>query len=158
MKFPLSVAIAALIHNNKILMIKRAKGSYSGLWGFPGGKIEFDEHVSEAAVREIFEETGIESEFKKHLGFVSEHLMEDKKIIRHFLLHICELNPKNTEFVEGCEGELAWFDLDNISRVKEHLIPSDFLIINNLIKNSGSTYYNCVIEKSGDFHVLKKFE
>jgi len=158
MTFPLAVAIAALIKDNKILMIKRAKGSYSGLWGFPGGKIEFDEHVSEAAVRELFEESNIKAKFKNHLGFVSEHLIEDNKIIRHFLLHVCELTPKNTEFVEGREGELAWFDLDNINRVKEHLIPSDFLIINNLIKNSGNTYYNCVIEKSGDFHVLKKFE
>ncbi|MGC9310495.1 MAG: NUDIX hydrolase [Candidatus Aenigmatarchaeota archaeon] len=56
---PLAVAIAALINENKILLIKRLKGDYAGFLGLPGGKVEKDEHVSEAAKREILEEAGI---------------------------------------------------------------------------------------------------
>ncbi|MCD6094481.1 NUDIX domain-containing protein [bacterium] len=43
---PLSVVISALIKNNQILLIKRVRGDYIGLWGLPGGKIEKEEHLS----------------------------------------------------------------------------------------------------------------
>jgi len=88
---PLSIAISALIKDNKILLIKRKKGDYVGLLGLPGGKIEKGEHVGEAAVREILEESGIACEFRNHLGFVSEHLVENGEVSNHFLLHVCEL-------------------------------------------------------------------
>ena len=68
LEIPLPVAIAALIHDNKILLIKRIKGNYVGYWSLPGGKIEKQEHVSEAAVREIAEELGEESEVMRFLG------------------------------------------------------------------------------------------
>ena len=84
----MSVVVAALVINNKILLIKRVRGSYVGLWALPGGKIEKNEHLSQAATREILEESGIHSEFKEHLGFVSEHLVEDGEITQHFLLHL----------------------------------------------------------------------
>ncbi len=155
---PLSVAIAALIHDNKILMIKRSRGSYAGLLGLPGGKVEKNEHLSEAVTREVLEEAGIESTFKKHLGFVSEHLVEDSKVIQHFLLHVCELEPHSTEVTESSEGELEWFDLDRMEEMKEQIIPSDLHILNNLVKKREKEYYNCVIEKSGEDYELKKFE
>ena len=69
-ELPLSVVIAALVKDNKILLIQRARGSYVGYWALPGGKIEKQEHLSQAATREILEESGIQSEFKEHLGFV----------------------------------------------------------------------------------------
>ncbi len=178
---PLAVAICALVRDGKILLIKRIKGDYVGMWGLPGGKIERDEHTSDAAVREIREESGIDSRFVSLLGHVSEHLMEDGKIVNHFLLHVCELEPKTTEIKSGGEGELKWFDLGNLP--KEEIIPSDLLMIEKMVKQRGgerqgshgggaatilvaeggvphTNYYNCVIEKtgSGSHHELKKFE
>lgn len=156
-ELPLSVAISALIHQNNILLIKRARGNYIGLWGLPGGKIEKGEHLSEAAVREIFEESGIKSEFKNHLGFISEHLIENGNIAQHFLLHICELNPQSTEITNNREGDLSWFDLDGIEDIKDKIIPSDFLIMERLIKNKEKNYYDCVLEKIGNDYILRKF-
>jgi 8-oxo-dGTP diphosphatase len=115
MKEPaLPVAISALMDGDRILLIKRTGGDYRGLWGLPGGKIERGEHLSEAAVREIMEESGIESEFREHLATVSEHLVENNEVRKHFLLHVCDLVPKSTEMSRGREGELAWFGLDEI--------------------------------------------
>ena len=108
---PLSVVIAVLIHQGKILLIHRRRGDYAGLWGLPGGKVEKDEHLSQAALREIAEETGIEAEFKGYLGLVSEHLEEDGKATQHFLLHLCELKSRTTAIVPKGEGELGWFSL-----------------------------------------------
>lgn len=155
--FPLSVAISALIKDNKILLIKRLRGDYVGLLALPGGKVEMNEHVSEAAVREIMEESGIHSVFKNYIGFVSEHLI-DGDSIQHFLLHVCELEPKTTEILNDVEGKLEWFDLDNLESMKDKIIPSDFLIIEKIIVNKENNYYNCIIEKKGEEHILKKFE
>jgi 8-oxo-dGTP diphosphatase len=157
-ELPLSVAISALIKDNKILLIKRVRGDYVGLWGLPGGKIEKNEHVSEAAVREIFEESGIKSEFKNHLGFVSEHLIEDGEVVKHFLLHVCELNPLTTHVTNNEEGRLEWFDLDELEQLKNKIIPSDYPMIKKIVINREKNYYDCVLEKIGEEHVLKKFE
>ncbi|MBU3999930.1 NUDIX domain-containing protein [Patescibacteria group bacterium] len=155
----LSVVICALIHNNKILLIERIKGDYVGLLGLPGGKIEKNEHLSQAATREIFEESGIKAGFRDYLGIVSEHLIEEDDIIaKHFLLHICHLAPKSVEIKSGGEGKLNWFDLTGIERIKNKVIPSDFIIIDKMVKNREKNYYNCVIRKSSGIYVLEKFE
>ncbi len=158
MKEPLSVVICVLVKNNQILLIKRIRGDYIGLLGLPGGKIEKNEHLSEAAIREIFEESGIKSDFKNYLGLVSEHLIEKDNIIQHFLLHICELEPKTTDISNNSEGTPSWFDLNNIQDLRNEIIPSDFLIIEKIIKNQEKKYYNCIIEKNRDNYFLKKFE
>ncbi len=157
-ELPLSVVISALIVDNKILLIKRKRGDYVGYWGLPGGKIEKDEHLSDAAVREIYEESGIKSDFKEHIGFVSEHLVEDGDIIKHFLLHICRLDPMETEIRNSDEGRLEWFSMDSLEQMKNSIIPSDYLMIEKMILNNGSNYYNCILEKIGDEHILRKFE
>ncbi len=155
---PLAVALSALIQNDKILLIKRIRGDYIGLWGLPGGKIKKNEHISEAAIREILEESGIHAEFKNHLPVISEHLIENEDISQHFLLHIYELNPKSICIKNTQEGELSWFDLNEIGNMKDKIIPSDFLIIEKIIKNKEKNYYDCVIEKVKDKYILRKFE
>ena len=50
--------------DEKILIVKNKKGDSSGdqksWWGYPKGHLEEGEKPSEAAVREVFEETGFE--------------------------------------------------------------------------------------------------
>ncbi len=52
-----------------ILLEKR---SDCGMWGLPGGRIEPGESVTEAAVREVYEETGLTVEITRLLGVYSE--------------------------------------------------------------------------------------
>ena len=155
---PLPVAISALIKDNNILLIKRIKGDYVGLLGLPGGKIESHEHLTQAAVREVLEESGIESEFNDYLGVVSELLIENGSFNKHLLLHICELTPKTGNISKNQEGQLEWFDLNEIHKIKEKIIPSDYLIIDQMIRNRGKMFIDCILEKKGDSYCLKKFE
>lgn len=155
---PLPVAISSIIWDNKILLIQRIRGEFIGLLGLPGGKIEQPEHVSDAAIREIQEETGIQTEFKDYLGFVSEHLIENGLVREHFLLHICELVPHTTNITTNTEGKLSWFDLASIEQHKAEIIPSDYLMIEKIVKKKEKNYYNCVIEKQGDRYLLRRFE
>jgi 8-oxo-dGTP diphosphatase len=54
--------IAVVLHEGRALLVRRANPPDAGLWGFPGGKIEFGETVMDAAIRELREETGVTGE------------------------------------------------------------------------------------------------
>ncbi|HLC51568.1 MAG TPA: NUDIX domain-containing protein [archaeon] len=155
---PLAVAIAAVVRDGKILLIKRTKGDYIGLWGLPGGKIEKNEHLTDAATREILEETGIQTSFQQHLGVVSEHLVENNQVMQHFLLHVCELYPQTMEINPEDVDRVRWFDLEKLEEFKKQIIPSDIPMIERLVKSVDKTHFNCIIEKVGNIHVLRKFE
>lgn len=43
----------------EVLLVRRANPPQAGHWGFPGGKVEWGEAVSLAALRELYEETGV---------------------------------------------------------------------------------------------------
>jgi ADP-ribose pyrophosphatase YjhB (NUDIX family) len=47
----------ALVRENSVLLVKRAKAPSQGLYAFPGGKVEAGETLEEAARRELMEET-----------------------------------------------------------------------------------------------------
>lgn len=45
---------------DEILALKRKTGNYYGdYYDFPGGKMEYDESIEEAMIREVYEESGI---------------------------------------------------------------------------------------------------
>lgn len=63
------VAVIILNEENQVLLQKRAD---VGLWGIPSGHIEIGETVSEAAMREVKEETNLEIRIKKLIGVYSD--------------------------------------------------------------------------------------
>jgi 8-oxo-dGTP diphosphatase len=48
-----------LLRNRTILLGRRARGPYAGLWCIPCGYVEWDEEIRSAARREMQEETGL---------------------------------------------------------------------------------------------------
>ena len=100
--------IAVIDHTGrKILMCKRRKNPYLGLFNLVGGKIEPGEESAHAAYRELFEETGI----------------SDREIS---LVHFCDFTYYTFDIrlevwvgrldapfeVHGEENELHWMDLE----------------------------------------------
>lgn len=60
--FPVAAVLAVVVHEGRTLLVRRANPPDQGLWGFPGGKIEYGEAIEAAALRELAEETGIRAE------------------------------------------------------------------------------------------------
>lgn len=55
-------ALAVVLREERVLLVRRANPPDAGLWGYPGGKVEPGETVEQAAVRELHEETGVRAE------------------------------------------------------------------------------------------------
>lgn len=48
-----------VVHEDRVLLVKRRNPPDAGLWGFPGGHVELGESGLAAAARELEEETSI---------------------------------------------------------------------------------------------------
>jgi 8-oxo-dGTP diphosphatase len=59
---PTPAAGAIIVEDDRILFVKRAHPPRIGWWCFPAGFMEWDEHPTRTAVREVREETGLEVE------------------------------------------------------------------------------------------------
>lgn len=59
---PAPAAGAIVVKDEKILLVKRAHFPRKDFWCFPSGFMEWDEHPSQTALREIEEETGLKIE------------------------------------------------------------------------------------------------
>jgi ADP-ribose pyrophosphatase YjhB (NUDIX family) len=86
------------------------------VWSLPKGHVEAGETPSEAAVREVEEETGIRGRVLAPLGTIDFWFVADQrrvhKTVHHFLLEAVggELSDADVEVVE-----VAWFPLPEVT-------------------------------------------
>ncbi|MBR2854678.1 MAG: NUDIX domain-containing protein [Clostridia bacterium] len=71
-KIILNCAGAVIVRDGKILFQRRTD---NGKWGLIGGLVEMNETYEEAALREIWEETGLEVKLDSFLGIYHNHNM-----------------------------------------------------------------------------------
>ncbi len=157
-EWPVSVAVAAVMDGDDILLLRRPEGkSYAGLWSMPGGKVEPGEHLAQAAVREVEEETGVVARFVEYVGLVSEVLRDAQGERHHFLLHLCLLQATTRDIAHlPHEGEARWVPLAQ-ARSLGAFIPSDLFIIERLVLSRERRYYECAVEYVDGKAVLKSF-
>jgi ADP-ribose pyrophosphatase len=56
---PLLAVGAVVIHQGRVLLVRRLRPPGQGQWAIPGGKVDLGETLAQAAEREILEETGL---------------------------------------------------------------------------------------------------
>jgi 8-oxo-dGTP diphosphatase len=64
------LAAAVVMHNDHVLIVRRSQseGFLPGRWGVPSGKIDAGESSQQAALRELYEETGLSGAVVSHVG------------------------------------------------------------------------------------------
>ncbi len=111
---PKVAALAVVIRDGMVLLVKRRNEPDAGLWGFPGGHVDLGETAMDAAMRELREETTIVAHPVRYLTNVDVIEHDDSGAVRfHFLLAavLCEYfsgEPRAQDDV----SEVRWWPLD----------------------------------------------
>jgi 8-oxo-dGTP diphosphatase len=99
-----------------LLLIKRGKEPFKGQWAFPGGFVELDEELEDAAVRELAEETGlvgIELEQMHTFGRCGR----DPRGRQITLVFMGIIRDGSDELKAGDDAaEAEWFDIDTLPK------------------------------------------
>ena len=121
------VTAAIIEKEGKILIAKRKAGDdlFSGLWEFPGGKIEEGETPEECIARELKEELDIEVE-------VGELITSNKHKYPHGIFELLAYRVKHVsgEMVLNDHEEIKWVTADEMSSFE--FPPADIPIIKEL--------------------------
>ena len=124
--------------NKKILLVKH---SDYDKWVQPGGHIEDDETPEEAAVREVYEETGLK------ITLIGEHFPREEDLIRPLgvqcnrkqdgnrfidIIYAAKPNSDNIELKINDEStEIGWFsrnELDRMPVFQDVKITMDYIL------------------------------
>lgn len=99
---------------NQVLVIQERYHT-NKIWKLPGGHADKGEDIGTAAVREVREETGVESEFVSILCFRHQHGYRHGLSDFYF---ICLLRP-TSETIKKCDQEIhdaRWMDLEDYEK------------------------------------------
>jgi len=113
---PVPAVIAVVIREGRALLVRRANPPDAGLWGFPGGKIEFGETVPDAAIRELREETGITGEAQGVITTLDILVpSEDGSLRQHYILIAVRCRWISGNPVAGDDAlEARWFPIEDL--------------------------------------------
>jgi 8-oxo-dGTP diphosphatase len=86
-KRPFLAVSAAIIREDRVLIVRRAKPSSGGLYTLPGGVVEAGETLHTALAREVLEETAVAMEPVALAGYREIITRDgDDRVARHFVV------------------------------------------------------------------------
>ncbi|MBU2935252.1 MULTISPECIES: NUDIX hydrolase [Pacificibacter] len=109
-------ALAVVLRDDCALLVQRKNPPDAGTWGFAGGHVEFGETFAEAAVRELFEETGVQAK-PVQLIETAEFIHRDAQgeVTHHFVLGAVLCDYVSGEPVADDDAlDAAWVPLEDI--------------------------------------------
>ena len=106
-----------IVFGNAILLLKK----YNGDWVLPKGKVEPGEKKDEAALREVFEESGLKAEIIRYLGEINytykENWDDNKRV--HKTVYWYLMHARNMDTVPQREEGFIEAKFIHIDRVLE---------------------------------------
>jgi 8-oxo-dGTP diphosphatase len=117
---PVLAVSAAIIRDNRVLIVRRAKTPSEGLYTLPGGGVEPGESLHEAIKREVKEEAGITIEPAALAGYREAIERDaDGKVARHFVIMAFACRWRGGEPVLSEElAEARWLEPAEIAGLK----------------------------------------
>ena len=101
-----SAVVACVDDAGRVLLVRQTAGPFAGEWVLPGGGIERDERLEDAARRELLEETGYRAREVRAEAVYDVRSLPPGRF--HFLVHLFRAGPvEGTPRPEG-GSELRW--------------------------------------------------
>ncbi|MDX1781680.1 MAG: NUDIX hydrolase [Thalassovita sp.] len=113
---PTLAALAVVLRDDQVLLVRRRNKPDAGLWGYPGGHVEPGETVVQAALRELSEETSIRAEAGPILsGFDLIRHGADGLLAHHFYLVAVECWYRDGVPVAADDAqEACWMPVETV--------------------------------------------
>jgi len=101
---------ALVIHQERILLIRRGRSPGQGEWSIPGGLVKVGETLKEAVAREVLEETGLQVQPQDLVELLERIFPDDDGRIRyHYILADYRCSVVGGELVAGSDAaEAVW--------------------------------------------------
>lgn len=116
----MKVIVGGIIEKDgKYLLVQEAKKKCYKKWNFPAGHLDFNESLTEGAIREIKEETGCDVELNG-ICYIANRIMEDDLFV--MIAFNCKLINENITFDKEEILDVKWFEYNEIvSNMEEQL-------------------------------------
>lgn len=107
----------------QLLLIRRKNHPYKDCWALPGGFVNIDESLRDAAARELYEETGLRPDYLGQL-YTWGDVERDPRTRIISTSYMAIVNESNKKLKAGDDAsEACWFDLtSHIESVETHEI------------------------------------
>ncbi len=114
--FPRVGVGAVVLHENRVLLVRRGRAPSIGKWTLPGGMVELGETTADALRRELREECGIEVRVVDVAGVVDRVVRDAQGRIQYHYVLVDYLAHAESEAV--CAGsdaaDACWVDVDRV--------------------------------------------
>ncbi len=114
---PTANVLAERVDDGRLLLVRRAREPFKGCWDIPGGFVEDGEEASEAALRELREETGLEVRVTGFVGVFGDQYGGDRGE------HTCNLFWRGV--VDEPDAAAPASDVSEIGWFEPDALPSD---------------------------------
>jgi 8-oxo-dGTP diphosphatase len=101
-----SAVVACVDDAGRILLVKQTAGPFAGAWLLPGGNVERDERLEDAARRELFEETGYRAADVRPVALYEVRSAPAGRF--HFLVHLFRAGALHGTPQAEAGSELRW--------------------------------------------------
>jgi ADP-ribose pyrophosphatase YjhB (NUDIX family) len=129
-----------IINDNKIALVLKSRGAYTGKLDLPGGSFEHGERPEETLIREIKEELGVD--IKKYELFDSESVVvnwihHDAEENMHHIGIFYIVSLKSNKLKVDADGQdslgAKWYDVSNLT--EDDVSPLTWIELQKLHKN-----------------------
>ncbi len=106
-----SVVVRGAGRGREVLLVRRGRAPFEGEWALPGGFVEMDEDLPDAARRELREETGLEVKELVELGAFGRPGRDPRgRVIS--IVYIAEVSRRASAPVAGDDAaDARWWNL-----------------------------------------------
>jgi mutator protein MutT len=118
---PVASVLGVVVHDGRVLLVRRINPLEAGKWGFPGGWIDPGETMAQAAVRELFEETGVRAEARYVFNALDAFDYDEDGLLRRQFVMIAVLCAwvSGSPIAGDDAAEAAWFPVANLSSLED---------------------------------------